>query len=265
MVKAMIKKAVGYCRVSSESQVDNTSIENQVEKIKDYCKLYNIELVKMFIDGGESGSGTDKRKAYNDMMDYVKENNINGVIVYKADRIHRKLKNLLIMIEDILEPLNVGFISITESFDTSTSQGMLFLQMVGSFSEFERKIINERTRSGRVKKASDKKFSGGKIPYGYKLIDSDTLELEQVESEVIKDIFIMRKDKLSLKRIADTLNKKGISTRNNKEWSKQTINYILKNEVYTGKYTYDGKTENNNINFKVPKIVSKQLFNIVNS
>lgn len=265
MVKGSIKKAVGYCRVSSDSQIDNTSIENQNEKIKDYCKLYNVELVKIFIDEGESGSSTDKRNGYNDMIEFMKDNDINGIIVYKADRIHRRLKNLLIMIEDILEPINVAFISITENFDTSTSQGMLFLQMIGSFSEFERKVINERTKSGRVKKAKSEKYSGGKVPYGYKLIASDTLELDQEEAAIVKDIFLMRKEGRSLNRIAQELNKKKIVTRKGKNWTKQTIDYILKNEVYTGKYSYDGDKEQNNISFKIPKIISKQLWNKVNN
>lgn len=265
MVKGLVKRVVGYCRVSSDSQIDNTSIDNQKEKIKDYCKLYNIELVKVFVDEGESGSSTNKRSGYNDMIEFIKENNINGIIVYKADRIHRRLKNLLIMIEDILQPINVAFISITENFDTSTSQGMLFLQMIGSFSEFERKVINERTKSGRIKKGKDKKFSGGKIPYGYKLIDSDTLELEKEEATIVKDIFLSRKEGKSLNRIAQELNKKGIVTRKGKSWTKQSINYILKNQVYTGMYSYNGDKEQNNISFKIAKIVSKQLWNKVNN
>lgn len=80
---------------------------------------------------------------------------MNAVVVLKADRIHRKLLNLLVMIENVLNPLGFAFKSITENFDTSTSQGMMFLQMIGTFGEFERKTINERTKSGRIKTAFD--------------------------------------------------------------------------------------------------------------
>jgi DNA invertase Pin-like site-specific DNA recombinase len=264
MVKIKVQNAVGYVRVSSDIQIDNTSIEMQIEKVKDYCRLYNIELKKVFIDEGQSGSNID-RKGYNDMIAYISnpDNDINAMIVYKADRLHRKLKNLLEMIEQ-LEALEVAFISITENFDTSTSQGMLFLQMIGSFSEFERKIINERTKGGRVKKASSDKFAGGRVPYGYKLINSDTLEVEPEEAEHIKQIYHLRKEGQSLSRIAKEINAAGSKTKNGKEWNKQAIDYVLKNETYTGSYTYDGEQEQNNISFKIPKIISRQLFNKVN-
>jgi site-specific DNA recombinase len=265
MVKINVKRAVGYVRVSSDMQIDNTSIEMQIEKIKDYCKLYNIELANVFVDEGLSGSNTD-RKGYNEMIEYIsnQENSINALIVYKADRLHRKLKNLLEMIEQ-LEALQIAFVSITENFDTSTSQGMLFLQMIGSFSEFERKIINERTKGGRVSKASNEKFAGGRVPYGYKLIDSDSLEVEPEEAKFVKQIFEMRKEGMSLSRIAKEINAAGSTTKNGNEWNKQAIDYILKNETYTGNYTYDGEQEKNSISFKIPKIISKQLFNKINN
>ena len=94
-----MKKAVAYLRVSSSSKIDNTSIEMQEEKIKQYCNLYDIEIAKIFIDEGLSAKGTDKRTEYNNMINYISEpnNNIDMLIVYKADRVHRSLKNLMIM------------------------------------------------------------------------------------------------------------------------------------------------------------------------
>ena len=137
-----IKRVVSYVRVSSLSQIDNTSIEDQQEKIDLYCKLNNYELVDDFKDEAKSAKDIDLRDDYNRMMEFIdnEENNIDAIIVYKSDRIHRRLKNLMIMIEHLQEK-EISFISITEQFDTSTPQGMLFLQMLGSFAEFERKQI----------------------------------------------------------------------------------------------------------------------------
>lgn len=260
------KKCVGYVRVSSLSQLDNTSIENQIEKINLYCQLHDMELIKIFKDEAESGSTVDdkKRKGYSDMIEYVSNNdNINAIIVNKVDRIHRSGKNLLVMVEDILEPLNIAFVSITEQFDTSTAQGKLFLTMLGGFAEFERKIINERTKGGRVKKAENKGFAGGRVPYGYNLINSDTLEINEEESKVIRDIFNMRKDGIAINKIVKSLNDSEILI-NNKPFSNSKVDYILKNRIYIGEYSYDGDKENNNITFKVPRIISTQLFNKVN-
>ena len=152
----MKKRAVGYCRISTLMQVDNTSLKDQEDKIRMYAKLHDIVIDEMFIDKAVSGKSTD-RPEYDKMMDYVKENNIDMIIVYKNDRIHRSLYNLLAMIYE-LQKYEVALVSVTEMFDTSTPQGMLFLQMLGSFAEFERAVINERTRNGRIARLNEKKY-----------------------------------------------------------------------------------------------------------
>ena len=137
-----MKRAVSYMRISTFGQLDNTSIKTQAEKIQLHCKLHDIELVDEFKDEAKSGKAYDSRDDYKRMIEFVSDekNNIDLILVYKADRIHRSLKNLMIMI-DYLKERNIDFISITEQFDTSTAQGLLFLQMLGSFAEFERKLI----------------------------------------------------------------------------------------------------------------------------
>lgn len=248
-----MKNIVAYVRVSSASQIDNTSIDMQIEKIQGYCSLYNITLKQIFKDEGFSAS-TDKREAYNNMMDYVsnKENHIDGIIVYKADRIHRSLKNLMIMI-DYLNDIEVSFLSITEQFDTSTAQGLLFLQMLGSFSEFERKLINERTHSGRKAKGKKHLYVGGRVPIGYELIDNEKLTIDCEDAEKVKKIFKMRCKGMSYTAIAKEYNT-----------TRQRVTYIIKNPVYTGKYKYDGKKEKNKISFDVPRIITDYTYNKAN-
>lgn len=261
------RRAVGYARVSSDSQSENTSIELQEEKIKEYCKLYNYELVEIFIDNGKTGSNTDQREAYITMMEFTadKGNRIDALVVLKADRIHRKLKNLLIMIEDNLQPNGVAFISITENFDTSTGQGTLFFQMMGSFAEFERGIINERTKSGRVKTALNKQYAGGGPPYGYRAVNNELI-VDEFAAGVVKRIFSEYAQGDSMSRIATNLNKNRIANRKGRvDWSRQIINYMLRNSIYIGIYSYDGKIEKNGIQNKgqVQPIISKRLWNRV--
>lgn len=248
-----MKNIVAYVRVSSASQIDNTSIDMQIEKIQGYCSLYNINLKKIFKDEGLSAS-TINRSAYNEMIDFVsdKENNIDGLIVYKADRIHRSLKNLMIMI-DYLNEIEVSFLSITEQFDTSTAQGLLFLQMLGSFSEFERKLINERTHAGRKAKGEKHLYVGGRIPIGYTLIDNEKLVINNEDANKVKTIFKMRCKGASYSKIAREYNT-----------TRQRISYIIKNPIYTGKYKYDGKKEKNKISFDVPRIVTDYTYNKAN-
>lgn len=264
MVDIKIKKAIGYVRVSSDTQIDNTSIDEQKKKIRLYCELHNIELIEVFCDEGETGSKIEKREGYNNMMEYLNNEDIDAIIVNKIDRIHRSGKNLLIMVEDILEPLNVAFVSISEQFDTSSPQGKLFLTMLGGFAEFERSTINARTKSGRVATAKQGSYAGGNIAYGYKLINSKTFTLEIVDEQakVVKKIFKERSQGKSLQRIANELNSLGL-LKDKKKWSKQSIDYILKNPIYIGEYKYNGKKEKNDIKYNVPKVISKQLWNKV--
>ena len=240
-------------RVSTLTQIDNTSFEVQAEKIELHCKLHDIELVNVFKDEGISAKGFEARDDYNRMIDFVsdKSNEIDMILVYKADRIHRSLKNLMIMI-DFLQEIEVDFISITEQFDTSTAQGLLFLQMLGSFSEFERKVIAERTKSGRLANGKKHVHPGGKPPIGFKL-ENKVYKVDEKEAQVIREIFRLRSKGLSLKAIGNEVG-----------MSKQRVHYILKNQMYRGKFIYDGEVEHNNISYNVDRIVSDYIFNKVN-
>lgn len=265
MVTVNLKKVVAYARISSESQVDNTSIEEQIRKIRAYCISQDLQLVKVFIDEGLSGSNIE-RKSYTEMIQYItdKKNEVTSVVVLKADRIHRRLKNLLIMIEDVLEPNGVAFISVSEKFDTSTAQGMLFLQMIGSFGEFERKVINERTKGGRISTAKKNKYAGGQVPYGYLVINGQ-VETHEIQAAVVKEVFEFCLDGKSYNKIATILNNRGVTTRKGGKWQAQHIKNMLNTETYTGKNIYNGKTEKNEIEQTgvFPRIISRQLWNKV--
>ncbi len=248
----MKKRAVGYCRISTLMQVDNTSLKDQEDKIKMYCKLHDIVIDKIFIDKAVSGKSTD-RPEYDKMINFVKENNIDIIIVYKNDRIHRSLYNLLAMIYELQE-YEVALVSVTEMFDTSTPQGMLFLQMLGSFAEFERAIINERTRNGRIARLNENKWVGGKPALGYKVNKQGKFEIDEDEAKIVKYIFKLRSKGVSLAKIGTKYG-----------FSKQKVDYILKNKNYIGVFEYIGKKEKNNIIIDIDSIISKYLWNKVNN
>ena len=248
----MKKRAVGYCRISTLMQVDNTSLKDQEDKIRMYAKLHDIVIDEMFIDKAVSGKSTD-RPEYDKMMDYVKENNIDMIIVYKNDRIHRSLYNLLAMIYE-LQNYEVALVSVTEMFDTSTPQGMLFLQMLGSFAEFERAVINERTRNGRIARLNENKWVGGKPAFGYKVNKHGKFEIDEEEAIIVKDIFKLRSKGISLAKIGAKYG-----------FSKQKVDYILKNKNYIGVFEYNGKKEKNDIVIEIDEEeakVVKEIFKL---
>lgn len=148
-----------------------------------YAGIHYIVIDKMFIDKVVSGKSID-RPEYDKMIDYLKSNDIDMIIVYKNDRIQRSLYNLLVMIYELQEH-EVALVSVTEMFDTSMPQGMLFLQMLGSFAEFESAVINERTRNGRIARLNKNRWVGGKPSLGYKVNKDGKFEIDEGEAKKV--------------------------------------------------------------------------------
>ena len=245
----MKKQAIIYARVSSEGQEENTSLEMQIEKARSYADTYDYKIVEIFQDVSSGGS-TD-RSGYQAMTDYLDENPVDGIIVYKLDRLHRSLKNLLVH-KDELEEQGISIISVSEQIDTTTANGKLFFNIIGSFAEFEKDVINQRTSEGKIKKLQKGMFTAGKIPYGYRIEKSETLTVVSEEAAQVKQLFTLRAEtRKSLREIAREV------FGDEKKYG--TVRYILSNPAYTGKLRQEkGKV------ISIPRIISTQLFRKAN-
>lgn len=257
--------AVGYARISSNSQIDNTSIVEQINRISAFCIAKNWSSLKIFVDEGYSASNND-RPDYQSMLNFVKCNKVNYIIVNKIDRIHRNQFNLLHFINVELAPFNISFVSVNESFDTGTHVGKMILGILSIFSEFERDTINERTKNGRLNTAINNKYSGGRLPYGY-ILQNRKIYVDEFESEIIKLVFdLFIKLKYNYYKISKILNNENIPTKTNKNKTKLTTNHIknmLILKTYTGINLYNGIKENNNImqTLVYPEIINIETFN----
>lgn len=135
-------KIVNYLRVSRSDQ--NSSL--QADETQELIRRRGWTLSETFRDEGISGSH-DRRPGFQAMMAAARSRRFDVLVVYRADRLFRSLRNLVVTLEEFHQ-LGVGFVSVTEPFDTTTSAGRLLLQLVGAFAEFEREVLKERTRSG---------------------------------------------------------------------------------------------------------------------
>jgi len=136
-------RVLGYARVSSKDQ----DLEIQINEIKKFCNYRDFELVRMFTD---KASGKDiNRDGFQDMLQVIhkKTFDADAVVVFKTDRMGRSLKNLIDILEDFSK-CGIQFISISDNMDTTLPTGKLMFQIVGAFAEYERTVINERTRLG---------------------------------------------------------------------------------------------------------------------
>ncbi len=164
----MDKIAALYCRVSTDAQYEEGySIDAQKEMLAAYCISRGIKNYRHYVDGGFSGSNIERPEMTRLISD-IKCDKISHVIVYKLDRLSRSQKDTLYLIEDVLIPHGVSFISMNENMDTSTPIGRAMLGIMSAFAQLERETIRERTRIGMKERVKNGYWQGGgKIPFGY--------------------------------------------------------------------------------------------------
>ncbi|MDD3394070.1 MAG: recombinase family protein, partial [Anaerotignum sp.] len=161
----------GYIRVSTDNQLENYSIDEQVDRLTAYCKAKDWVLVKIYTDGGFSGGNTN-RPALRQMLEDIKKVDVDAVIVYKLDRLSRSQKDTLMLIEDVFLSSDVDFISINENFDTSTPFGRAMIGILSVFAQLEKDQITERFTMGRIGRGKAGYFhGGGNAPHGYDYVN----------------------------------------------------------------------------------------------
>lgn len=160
------KYAVGYLRISSDSQKDNTSIESQMDSIKYFCMQRGIYILKFFVDT-YTGTKLD-RPEFSKAIKYLKENkgSIDLFLTKKADRFTRGQRVGLTAFDDI-KNLGVEVNFVDEWIENINSpQGQMIMQLKFTFAEYERACIYERTRAGEIKALKSGRYTKTP-PLGY--------------------------------------------------------------------------------------------------
>ncbi|MBL4951318.1 recombinase family protein [Neobacillus sp. YIM B02564] len=239
-----------YVRVSTEEQAKSGySLQDQIHQCRDKAGR-NADCIE-YVDDGYSGEFLE-RPALSKLRNDLREGLINKVIVYDPDRLSRKLANQLIVTEEIEKRAELIFVN---SEYKNTPEGILFYQMRGAFSEFEKAKIKERMTNGRRAKARKNKVVKDVKVYGYKFNkESQELEIYEPEAKIVRLIFELFTDPRGrvqgINGIAHYLTDKGIPTKKRKGvWHRQVVRQILMNETYTGvfyhnKWNTDGMLAN---------------------
>lgn len=237
-----IKVAI-YIRVSTHWQIDKDSLPVQRKDLIAYCKLIlNTENYVIFEDAGYSAKNTD-RPDFQRMMSRIRTGEFTHILVWKIDRISRNILDFATMYQEFNE-LGVTFISKNEQFDTSTAIGEAMLKIILVFAELERKMTSERVTATMLSRATDGKWNGGKIPYGYSYIkDSSEFVINQDEARVVKLMYDLYDKHRSLLAVSKDLNAMGYRSRNGNEWSPVTVGNIMRNPFYIGIMRYNYRDE----------------------
>ncbi len=231
------KRIGGYIRVSTEKQVMGYSIEVQITQIEQYCQFNGYELVDIYADRGISGKSMNRPELQR-MLNDAKNGKLDCVMVYKTNRLARNTSDLLTIVEE-LHRQNVEFFSLSERMEVKNSTGKLMLQILASFSEFERNTILENIYNGQHQRALEGYYQGN-LPLGYNNIPDNKKELmiNQHEANIVKYIFESYAKGHGYRKIANALNHKGYVTKKGNPFSISAVTYILSNPFYIGKIQF---------------------------
>lgn len=231
-----MKRAFIYTRVSTLEQANGYSISEQESRLKSYAEAKGYKVIKVFSDIGISG-GTLNRPQLKEMIQDIK--NTDMVLVYKLDRLSRSQKDTLHLIEEVFIKNSVDFISLNESFDTSTSFGRAMIGILSVFAQLEREQIKERFAMGKVGRAKKGKWHGGGKwrPYGYDYIN-DELVINEYEAAVVKELYNLAAQGIGIGKSFRLINEKYP----NSVATTSTITRILKNPIYIGRIQWNDET-----------------------
>ena len=244
-----------YTRKSTDERLDMEF--NTLDAQREACEAYILSqrgegwqvCAEEYDDGGFSGGNLD-RPALARLLEDIRAGKVQIVVVYKIDRLTRSLIDFSKLV-DIFDEHGVTFVSVTQSFNTTTSMGRLTLNVLLSFAQFEREVTSERIRDKVAASKRKGMWVGGKPPVGYR-IENRRLVIEESEIEVAQLIFDRYLALGNVRDLKFELDKKGIlspirqtlkgKTYGGAKFSRGALYAILKNPAYIGKVPHKSKT-----------------------
>ena len=243
-----------YTRKSTEEGLDQNfnSLDAQHDACANYIASQKSEgwvtLKDRYDDGGFSG-GTLDRPAIKRLLEDVRKGLVNTIVVYKIDRLSRSLADFAKLVE-LFDQHKVTFVSVTQSFNTTTSMGRLTLNILLSFAQFERELSGERVRDKIAASRKRGIWMGGMPALGYDVVDRKLVANPQ-ESAIIQEMFSRFAATPSMSTIVKDLRKRGITSkswttskgveRQGKLITKGAVYKIFSNPVYIGIAAYKGQ------------------------
>jgi DNA invertase Pin-like site-specific DNA recombinase len=227
----MKMKALAYIRVSSQEQINGTSLRDQESRIMAYATLKGLEIVRIFSDPGVSGSiPLGKRPAGSEMIEALLNKVANHVIICKLDRGFRSASDCLTTLESWQkEGIRLHIIDLGgNAVDTASASGKFMLSVLAAAAEMERSMIKERCVAGRRARKLQGKCIG-QLQFGFSLLeDGKTLTPNTAEQLVIAVILELHRAGLSLRAIARELGVRGYHSKKGGSWSHRQVASVIR-------------------------------------
>ena len=168
---------------------------------------------------------------------------VDQIMVYRIDRLTRSLADFS-KIVDVLDTAEASFVSVTQSFNTATSMGRLTLNMLLSFSHFEREVTAEGIRDKIAASKRKGLWMGGQVPLGY-VADGRTLAIDRNEAEVIRTIYALYEEHGTVGAVKKTADKLGLRSRRRtardgtisggNPFDRGHLHHLLTNPIHAGR------------------------------
>jgi site-specific DNA recombinase len=223
----MATTAIGYIRVSTEGQArEGVSLDVQRERIEAYATAKGLQLTDVLVDEGQSGKTID-RPALQALLECCRAGAVGHVIVWKLDRLTRRTRHLLNLVEDVFLACRIELHSVSESLDTSTPHGRFVLTLFGGLAQMERELIAERTRSALAfKRANGNPTSHPPLGFRANGHRGRMLPVPEELAVVVRILDLWRAG-LSYRAIAVRLDQEGLPTKRGARWHASTVKKVV--------------------------------------
>jgi site-specific DNA recombinase len=241
-----LKRAALYARVSTDKQEREETVASQVALLQQTAAAHGYEVLpgNVFIDDGISGTRLD-RPALDRLRDLAVEGAFEVMLVTAPDRLARRYAYQVVLVEEFIRN-GCEVVFVHQSLGASPEEQML-LQMQGVFAEYERALIQERTRRGRLFAARQGRVNWGNPPYGYTYVRKTPttpqhLVINEAEAEMVRQIYRWCvEEQLSSYAIHQRLTAHGIPPRKSPrgQWAQSSVIEILRDSIYKGEAYYN--------------------------
>jgi DNA invertase Pin-like site-specific DNA recombinase len=251
--RARLRCAV-YTRKSSEEGLEQgfNSLDAQREACQAYITSQKHEgwtTLRVLYDDGAYSGGTMDRPALQRMLDDIRAQEIDVVVVYKVDRLTRSLADFAKIVE-VFDARGVSFVSATQAFNTTTSMGRLTLNVLLSFAQFEREVTGERIRDKIAASKKKGMWMGGQPSLGYDVRERK-LVVNEAEAATVRHIFHRYLELGTVRALQADLAATGVVSKRRtasdgspyggQRFSRGALYLMLKNRIYRGEIIHKGK------------------------
>jgi site-specific DNA recombinase len=232
-----------YTRKSTEEGLDKefNSLHAQREACEAFIASQRSEgwaLVRDAYDDGGFSGGTLERPALKQLLADIEEGLVDVVVVYRIDRLSRSLMDFSKLVE-VFDRAGVTFVSVTQSFNTTTSMGRLTLNILLSFAQFEREVIAERVRD-KIRASRQKgMWMGGNVPFGYR-VENRKLVVDEPNATMVRNMFERFVRIGSATVLARELRAESVLAPSGKPFDKGALYNLLNNRTYLGLAVHKG-------------------------